>query len=90
MEQGATIVNHGQTHAHLIRRKDNESETEWRERMSYDVLSAQQAIDEKLGPQPKYFAYPFGEYSPAQICRSCWMSGAFWVLLSIRTMESLQ
>jgi len=61
-EQGATIVNHGQTHAHLIRRKDGESETEWRERMSNDVLSAQQAIDEKLGPQPKYFAYPFGEY----------------------------
>ena len=60
--QGATIVNHGQTHAHLIRRQPDESEQQWRERMAYDVRSAQQAIDAQLGEQPKYFAYPYGEY----------------------------
>lgn len=63
--EGATIVNHGQTHAHLIRRKDNESEAQWQARMKQDVVSAQQAIDAQLGEQPKYFAYPYGEYSPA-------------------------
>lgn len=61
-QQGATIVNHGQTHAHLIRRQSGESEAQWRERMHYDVVSAQQAIDSQLGEQPKYFAYPYGEY----------------------------
>ena len=61
-QQGATIVNHGQTHAHLIRRRANETEEQWRERMHYDVISAQQVIDAKLGEQSKYFAYPYGEY----------------------------
>lgn len=64
-QHGATIVNHGQTHAHLIRRKPGETETQWRERMRDDILSAQQAINDELGPQPKYFAYPFGEYNKA-------------------------
>lgn len=62
--EGATIVNHGQTHDHLIRRQENESEAQWQARMKYDVVSAQQAIDEQLGEQPKYFAYPYGEYGP--------------------------
>ncbi|OIM99182.1 polysaccharide deacetylase [Idiomarina sp. MD25a] len=63
--EGATIVNHGQTHDHLIRRNENESEAQWQARMKQDVVSAQQAIDAQLGEQPKYFAYPYGEYSPA-------------------------
>ncbi|NQZ03163.1 polysaccharide deacetylase family protein [Idiomarina sp.] len=63
--EGATIVNHGQTHAHLIRRKDEETEAQWQARMKQDIVSAQHAIDAQLGEQPKYFAYPYGEYSPA-------------------------
>lgn len=63
-QRGATIVNHGQTHDHLIRRHEQETEQQWQERMHYDVMSAQQAIDENLGEQPKYFAYPYGEYDP--------------------------
>lgn len=61
--QGATIVNHGQSHAHLTRRLESESQQQWRQRMRDDVLGAQQEIDEQLGPQPKYFAYPYGEYN---------------------------
>lgn len=63
-QRGATIVNHGQTHDHLIRRRSGESQADWQQRMKYDVVSAQQAIDDNLGEQPKYFAYPFGEYDP--------------------------
>ncbi|MGM0481932.1 MAG: polysaccharide deacetylase family protein [Pseudomonadota bacterium] len=62
---GATIVNHGQTHDHLIRRQAGETEAQWQQRMHYDIVTAQQAIDDKLGQQPKYFAYPFGEYDPS-------------------------
>lgn len=62
-KNGATIANHGQTHAHLIRQKPDESDEEWRERMHYDIVTAQNAIDENLGQQEKYFAYPYGEYN---------------------------
>ena len=60
--RGARIANHGQTHAHLIRREPDETKEQWVERMHYDVVSAQEAIDENLGDQEKYFAYPYGEY----------------------------
>jgi peptidoglycan/xylan/chitin deacetylase (PgdA/CDA1 family) len=62
-QNGATIANHGQTHAHLIRKQEGESDEEWQERMRYDVIAAQEAIDENLGAQQKYFAYPYGEYN---------------------------
>ena len=64
-QQGALIVNHSQSHQHLIRRLADENEQQWQQRVSDDISSAQQAIDDALGQQPKYFAYPYGEYSPA-------------------------
>lgn len=64
-QRGATIANHGQTHDHLIRRHKGESEKQWQQRMQADVVGAQQAIDEHLGAQEKYFAYPYGEFNPA-------------------------
>lgn len=64
-DKGATIANHGQSHGHLIRQKANENVEEWEARMHDDIVGAQTAIDEHLGEQIKYFAYPYGEYNDA-------------------------
>lgn len=63
--RGARIANHGQTHAHLIRREPKETEAQWADRMQQDIMGAQDAIDKHLGAQKKYFAYPYGEYDNA-------------------------
>ncbi|HET8815969.1 MAG TPA: polysaccharide deacetylase family protein [Pseudidiomarina sp.] len=63
-QYGATIANHSQSHDHMTWRQPHESEKQWLERQRDEVLAAQQVIDEKLGPQPKLFAYPYGEYNP--------------------------
>ena len=63
---GALIANHSQSHGHMTRRLPNESEQQWRERQLAEILQVQAEIDEQLGgPQPRLFAYPYGEYDPA-------------------------
>ena len=63
----AEIANHSHSHAHLIRYKKNESSQEWQERVSNEIQTAQQLIDQHLSgtasPSPLLFAYPYGEYS---------------------------
>lgn len=60
---GASFENHSASHDYLIRRLDNESENQWRARISADIARAQRRIREELGTAPKLFAYPFGEYT---------------------------
>lgn len=62
-QYGAHIANHSNSHWHMTWRQDAETESEWRQRVEADILSAQQEIDEQLGPQPRHFAYPYGEYN---------------------------
>ncbi|PTC00701.1 polysaccharide deacetylase [Thalassospira xiamenensis] len=65
-EEGATIANHSDSHDHLTWRQDGESERDWRQRMMNDIEGAQQKLEEEMGAkQPRYFAYPYGEYNPA-------------------------
>ena len=60
---GATIGNHTQTHAHLVRRLDGESEREWRERIRNEIEGAQSKLEQELGDAViPVLAYPFGEY----------------------------
>lgn len=65
----AEIGNHTQTHAHLIRHKKDESPQQWQERVSKEIQTAQQIIDQQLindqALPPRLFAYPYGEYSLA-------------------------
>lgn len=61
---GATIANHSHSHAHLVRRLDDESERQWRQRVRSDIERAQQLIEQHLGEAPRLFAYPYGEYDP--------------------------
>lgn len=53
---GVTIGNHGAEHDSVLAQSD----TEIRE----NIKAAQLRIDAELGPQPKFFAYPYGEFNP--------------------------
>lgn len=65
-QYGAVIANHSQSHAHMTRRLADETEQQWQQRQLADILQAQEEIDQQLGsPQPRLFAYPYGEYDPA-------------------------
>jgi peptidoglycan/xylan/chitin deacetylase (PgdA/CDA1 family) len=59
---GATVANHGLYHRHLQRRRDGESDRQWRDRTRAELLAAQGRIEEEIGTAPPLFAYPFGEY----------------------------
>ncbi|RUO81147.1 polysaccharide deacetylase [Idiomarina tyrosinivorans] len=65
-QNGATIVNHGQSHAHLIRRQAGETAAQWQARMDEDINGAQASIAKHIsGSKAKMFAYPYGEYDTA-------------------------
>lgn len=63
VKHGVVIGNHSVSHDHLIRKLKNETEKRWRARVTNEITTAQQRINQKLGEQPKVFAYPFGEYN---------------------------
>jgi len=59
---GATIANHTQTHAHLVRREPGESMGLWEKRIRLEILGAEAHIKRETGAIVKLFAYPYGEY----------------------------
>jgi peptidoglycan/xylan/chitin deacetylase (PgdA/CDA1 family) len=63
-ERGASIGNHSLSHAHLVRRLEDESTGAWRQRISLEIAVAadrlRAEVDEYLIP---VFAYPYGEYT---------------------------
>lgn len=59
---GATFANHSSTHDHLIRMGPQETEEQWRLRVTQDIQRAQRRLREELGNAPALFAYPYGEY----------------------------
>lgn len=61
-EHGVSYGNHGVTHDYLVRRKTGETDSQWRERMQWELDRAQQRLSEELGVEEKLFAYPYGEY----------------------------
>jgi len=64
-QAGAIIGNHGVDHEHMIRKPEEFNVDQWAEWQRQQVIHAQQRIDEEVGPQPKLFAYPYGEYDLA-------------------------
>ena len=59
---GGTIANHSKSHTHLLRRQPKESRRHWRHRIRSEIIDAQATLVEQLGPTPRYFAFPYGEY----------------------------
>ena len=62
--RGVAFENHGHSHIHMIRRRDNENAGAWRQRIIADISTAQRRIRQELGTAPRLFAHPYGEYSP--------------------------
>ncbi len=62
-QAGGLIANHTLSHAYLIRKLEDENETDWLARISHEIDGNQQAIIKHLGSAPKILAYPYGEYN---------------------------
>jgi peptidoglycan/xylan/chitin deacetylase (PgdA/CDA1 family) len=64
-EQGVIIANHGMEHDSLARITEGLTETQWLEKQTTLLNDAEAIIQEKTGQSWRYFAYPYGEYTPA-------------------------
>ena len=64
-DDGVIIANHGMKHDSLARIPEGLSEQAWLAENTQSLLAAEQLIKEKTGQSWHYFAYPYGEYTPA-------------------------
>jgi peptidoglycan/xylan/chitin deacetylase (PgdA/CDA1 family) len=64
-DQNVIIANHGMEHDSIARISDGLSEEKWLTNQTELLLSAENIIREKTGQSWRYFAYPYGEYTPA-------------------------
>ncbi|MBF0219479.1 MAG: polysaccharide deacetylase family protein [Gammaproteobacteria bacterium] len=62
-QEGITFANHSSSHHHLHQRLPNEDLVAWRQRVTIDIQTAQQQLQQQLGSAPPWFAYPYGEYN---------------------------
>ncbi len=68
-DSGVIIANHGFEHDSVARITSNHSESiseaKWLEKQGELLLKSEAIIKEKTGQSWQYFAYPYGEYTPA-------------------------
>lgn len=64
-DDGVIIANHGMVHDSLIRIPAGMTVKTWLAKNTKSLLKAEKLIKEKTGQTWRYFAYPYGEYSPA-------------------------
>lgn len=64
-EAGATIANHTDSHAFLVRQLDGEADSEWLQRVRDEIEQAEQRIAAETGQNHRILAYPYGESNPA-------------------------
>ncbi len=64
-DDGVIIANHGMEHDSMARITDELTEQAWLEKNTDLLLNAEAIIEEKTGQSWRYFAYPYGEYTPA-------------------------
>jgi len=63
LSHGASFELHTHTHPYLIRKKPGESGSQWKARVTSEILQSQQRIEKELGITSHLFAYPYGEYN---------------------------
>lgn len=63
-DSGVELGNHSHSHAHLVRRLQDESEAQWQQRVVDDIDTAARRLQQETGSRSQLFAYPYGEYSP--------------------------
>lgn len=64
-DEGVIIANHGYEHNSMTRITDGLTQNQWLTEQTKLLLTAENIIKEKTGQSLRYFAYPYGEYSPA-------------------------
>lgn len=76
-QHGFSFENHGHSHDHLIRKRKQESEQQWLQRVRDNIVKANERISKELGTKPALFAYPYGEYTPRiqQVVSSLGLTG---------------
>lgn len=62
--EGVSIANHSAGHGHMAR-KQGEAQTDWKQRITRSLDSAQTKLQKKLGTELPLFAYPYGEFDQA-------------------------
>lgn len=62
-DEGHTIANHTVSHAHLVRRLEDETVAQWQVRIKREMSEPEAVLRDKLGHSPKLLAYPYGEYN---------------------------
>lgn len=62
-QEGVIIANHSSYHHRLAVPNKGETKAQWRQRVKADILLAQTQLEEKLGQQRKWLAYPYGDFS---------------------------
>ncbi|WP_353518073.1 polysaccharide deacetylase family protein [Thalassotalea sp. SU-HH00458] len=64
-DDGVIIANHGFNHDSFARIPKNLTEAEWLDHLKTLLNQAEKIIEENTGQSWRYFAYPYGEYTPA-------------------------
>ena len=63
-DSGLVIIgNHSMTHPHMTDTSPYADKSAWLAAMREEITGAAAFIEQHFGPQPKYFAYPYGEYN---------------------------
>lgn len=62
---GVTFGNHSASHPYFLDTWNAAQRDAFTRRFRAEVLHAEERIRDELGPQPRVFAYPFGEYNRA-------------------------
>ena len=63
--EGVIIANHGFDHHSITRIPDELTQAKWIAKQTELLLTAEKIIKTKIGKSWRYYAYPYGEYSPA-------------------------
>lgn len=63
-DNGVIIANHGLEHDSLARIVHNQNSENWRDKLTADLLKSEKIIEDKTGQSWRYFAYPYGEFTP--------------------------
>jgi peptidoglycan/xylan/chitin deacetylase (PgdA/CDA1 family) len=61
--QGVNIGNHTSDHIYLTQKLQNESTPNWRIRVQKSIQKGHFDLTQKLGIEPRLFAYPYGEFN---------------------------
>ena len=63
-DEGVIIANHGYAHDSMARKPDDLTQAQWLTQYTKSLIASEKIIEEKTGQSWRYFAYPYGEYSP--------------------------